>query len=164
MITDEGLNPPAEAPQPGYLDRERFDLLSRGDMLQILRFTSEPDIPAKNKPRADKFFVSAGKAPGTSFLRDEDDSVIMDTFHYSALLYGMDKPRSEKNVNDYIEANELRTLVLSSVRRSQGFAQNKTNALTLFSTIFRHNIHTMSDMNPQRPGFMGKIGGLLKNF
>lgn len=158
MADDAGVSTLTE-PEKGMLDRERTDLLDKGDMLKIFRYILDKPLP-KEDVRADLFSASIGKGVATTFLRDEDDTSILAKFDISGLLYTMDFPRSEKTPRDLIVMNELRTLVLSNVRKSQGFVNNRVNLLTLMSTIFKHNIHTMTDQG-QRPGFMGGIGRIF---
>jgi hypothetical protein len=149
-----------------YLDRDRYDLINKGDMLQIFRFILEDKLDGIDEKRKRLFFSSTGKAIHSTFLEKEDQLNMSFEFEYSNLLWAMNRPRCNKDIKDIITTNEMRMHLLAGVRRSQGFQQNKTNVLTLMSTIFRHNVNTISDMGTGSSGggLMSRLGGLFKKF
>lgn len=162
QLMDTTVYPPDTAVEQSCIDRERKDILDKTDMLQIFRFLLQDEIPA-DKKRKELFFISSSKTPSTSFLNDKDEFTLLNLYDYNSLLYMMGIPRSEKTAQDIIETNEIKSHLITSIRRSQGFKTQRTNLLSLLSTIFKHNIHTMTDEGQSSgPGIVGGIKGLFR--
>lgn len=159
LMADDSMVPDITEPERSALDKERKDLLDKGDMLKIFRYLLDEQIP-KEEALSAPFYASTSKGMGSTFFQEGDEESLLTRLEMSILLTSMSSPRSEKQVSDYVSLNELRALVLANIRKSQGFKSTRTNLLTIFSTIFKHNIHSMMDQSPSR-GIMGGLGRMF---
>lgn len=166
MMNEYGLSMEDQMPtdlERSMLDKERKDLLTKDDMLKLIKYFQEDQLPQEYTEEKNLYFCSTGKTIGLSFLRDQDEAILLNRFQFSQVLRRMEKPRSEKTMQDFIFENETFMNLLANIRKSQGFqSQAKTNILTLFSTIVKHNVHTMTDSGPSG-GIFSKIGRFFKS-
>lgn len=149
-------------PERSMLDKERKDLLSKDDMLKMVQYFLEEQVPNTFKKEQQLFFASTGKSLGSSFLKDTDEFYLMNRFEYSKILYMMNKARSDKTLKDIIPLNELQMIILSNIRKGQGAPHQKTNLLTLFATIFKHNVHSFTDSGGGGGSMLGRVGKMFK--
>lgn len=145
------------------LDKERKDFLSKDDMLKIIQYYQEDQLPQKFKRTQELFFCSGGKSLGLSFLKDQDEAMMVNRFMFSSVMHRMESPRSEKTTEGYILENEMLLNLVANIRKSQGFGTQRTNLSTLFSTIVKHNVHTMTESGGGGGGIFAKAGRFFRS-
>ena len=145
--------------------KDSEDLFSQQDMVKLIRFYTEKDVPdnlAKKEPYK-TFWAILGKAPILTFLKDEDEETYDSLFRLSKLKFLLSKPSYTYTFESQDAINQLRIYFKSAVKRAIGADKNRINERTMEQTqinqIMRTNLEGFNA--PQKSGFLGKISKMM---